>query len=89
MEKWLTTWFGKRWTSLSEQERHQFRDSRWKQIKCHFSGESDMPEAVPIGKATVTSRFSLKKLKKDGPKVDKKNVYFEKLAFPLTHKFRC
>lgn len=48
-----------------------------------------MPEAVPIGKATVTSRFSLKKLKKDGPKVDKKNVYFEKLAFPLTHKFRC
>ena len=85
----MVTWLGKRWTSLSLQERHQFRDGRWKQIKCTFSGKSDAAEAVPLGKASVTSRLLPKKRKNDGLKVDKTNVHFDKLVFTLIHKFRC
>lgn len=80
MEKWLTTWLGKRWTGLSVQERHRFRDGSWKQIKCKFNGKSDVAHPVPLGKASMTSRVLPNKRKTGGLKVDKTNVYFDKLA---------
>jgi hypothetical protein len=79
MEKWVAKWLGKRWTALTIQQRHQFRDGKWTSMKCEFDGTGDQPEVAVIGKASTTNRF-LARRKTGDLKVDKNNVYFNRLV---------
>jgi hypothetical protein len=83
MEKWLTQWLGKRWTDLSIEQRHQFRDGRWSSMKCNFDGTTDQAEVVPLGKASVASRVFPTRRKTGDLKVDKTNVHFGRLVYDL------
>ena len=78
MEKRVGEWLGKRWTRLSQQQRHEFRNDKWTTMKCNFDGTSQQPIRAVIGKSSTTSRMLSLGRKSGALRVDKDYVYFEK-----------
>jgi hypothetical protein len=70
-------WLGRRWTSLTQRERDDFKNEKWRTIKCNFEG-SEQPQSARIGQGSVASRLFHSRHKTGAPKTDKNYIVFEK-----------